>query len=71
MLRSIPFRELVRRFHALGFDGPYSGGRHLFMSKGQLKARIPNPHRGDLSRHLIAEILRQANISKDLWNEME
>jgi len=68
MLRAVSLRDLVQRFRKLGFDGPYSGGRHLFMSKGQLKVRIPNPHQGEISQHLLAEILRQAGISKDDWN---
>ena len=69
MLRSISLSKLIQRFRELGFDGPYSGGRHLFMSKGLLKVRIPNPHTGDVSIPLLAEILRQAGISKDKWNK--
>ncbi len=58
---------MVRRFRLLGFEGPYSGGRHLFMQHGELRVRIPNPHRGDISKHLLAEILRQADIDVDVW----
>jgi predicted RNA binding protein YcfA (HicA-like mRNA interferase family) len=65
--KNISLRKLVRKFQSLGFDGPYSGGRHLFMVKGSLKVRIPNPHRGDISKHLVVEILRQAGISKSDW----
>ena len=70
MAKSISWRKLVRKFRKLGFDGPYSGGRHLFMVKRELKVRIPNPHRGDISKHLIAEILRQANISQEDWENV-
>lgn len=59
----------MQKFRRLGFDGPYAGGRHLFMIKSELKIRIPNPHRGDISKDLIAEILRQANISYEDWND--
>ena len=69
MPKSISLRNLIRRFRALGFDGPYSGGRHLFMSKDALKVRVPNPHHGDISASLLTEILRQADISKDEWNK--
>ncbi len=63
-------RELLRKFRRLGFLGPYSGGRHQFMSRGELKVRIPNPHKTqDISDSLISEILRQAGISKDEWNK--
>ncbi|MDO8633206.1 MAG: type II toxin-antitoxin system HicA family toxin [Candidatus Wildermuthbacteria bacterium] len=71
MLKSISWRKLVQRFRRLGFDGPYSGGRHLFMTRGSLKVHIPNPHEGDISTHLLAEILRQAGISLKEWNEVE
>ena len=69
MLKNISWRKLVQKFRRLGFDGPYSGGRHLFMIKNNLKVHIPNLHRGDISKHLVAEILRQAGISKDIWEK--
>lgn len=70
MSKSISWRKLVRKFRQLGFDGPYSGGRHLFMVKGALKVRIPNPHHGDISKDLVSEILRQARISSKEWREI-
>ncbi len=61
-------RELIKKFRALGFNGPYSGGRHQFMAKGDLKVRIPNPHqKGEISDSLLNEILRQAEISNEDW----
>lgn len=69
MVKNISWRKLIQKFRRLGFDGPYSGGRHLFMAKGEIRVRIPNPHKGDISRHLVAEILRQAGISSDDWNK--
>ena len=68
MPKNISWRKLVQKFRRLEFDGPYSGGRHLFMVKGELKVRIPNPHGKEISKHLISEILRQANISEEEWN---
>lgn len=70
MPKSISWRKLVRKFRKLGFDGPYSGGRHLFMVNGALKVHIPNPHRGDISAHLIAEILRHAAVGVDEWESV-
>jgi len=67
MPKSISWRKLVQRFRRLGFDSPYSGGRHLFMVKGSFKIRIPNPHKGDISKHLVAEILCQADIKNEEW----
>ncbi len=69
MAKNISWRRLIQKFRSLGFDGPYSGGRHLFMARSELKIRIPNPHPGDISRHLVAEILRQAGISLKEWEE--
>jgi predicted RNA binding protein YcfA (HicA-like mRNA interferase family) len=58
-------RELVKRLMRLGFEGPYSGGRHQFMVKETLKLRIPNPHKSqDISDSLLNEILRQAGIPR-------
>jgi predicted RNA binding protein YcfA (HicA-like mRNA interferase family) len=63
-------RELVRCFRQLGFEGPYSGGRHQLMVKGTITIRIPNPHQGDIGRELLARILRQAHISKEEWEKL-
>lgn len=60
----------MQKLRVFGFDGPYSGGRHLFMKKGNFKLRIPNPHKDDISRHLLSEILRQAGISTKDWNKV-
>ena len=63
-------RELIRRFRALGFVGPVSGGRHQFMAKGARKVRIPNPHGGQaIHIGLVREILRQAGIAPDEWDK--
>lgn len=69
MPKNISWRNLVQKFRRLGFDGPYSGGRHLFMVKGELKVRIPNPHSKDISRHLVSEILKQAGVTDKAWDE--
>jgi predicted RNA binding protein YcfA (HicA-like mRNA interferase family) len=62
--------DLVRALKRLGFNGPYAGGKHEFMVKDSLKLRIPNPHQGDISRGLLAEILRQAEISREEWEAL-
>lgn len=70
MPRNISWRKLIQNFRELGFEGPYSGGRHLFMKKGSLKVRIPNKHQGDISAALVNEILRQAGIDKNEWDKL-
>ena len=66
-MKPINRRELIRRLRSFGFEGPFSGGHHSFMRKGQLKLRIPNPHEGDISVPLLKEILRQAGITEENW----
>ena len=62
-------KELIRKFRALGYSGPFSGGKHQFMKKGQKKIRIPNPHGSrDIHISLVKEILRQAGISNEEWD---
>ena len=69
MPSSISRKELIGKFRALGYSGPFSGGKHQFMKKGQKKIRIPNPHgSGDIHISLVKEILRQAGISNDEWD---
>lgn len=70
MPSSISLKNLIKKLKVLGFNGPYSGGRHSFMIKDSLKIRIPNPHKGDISKSLVSEILRQGNISVKDWNEL-
>lgn len=63
-------RELIRYLRKLGFEGPYSGKKHQFMLKDNLKLIVPNPHQGDIGKNLLAEILRQAGVSREEWEEL-
>jgi len=62
--------ELIRYLQILGFEGPYSGGKHQFMLKGMSRLRLPNPHRRDIGWELLSRILRQAGIDKDSWEKL-
>jgi hypothetical protein len=55
----------------MGFDGPYSGGKHQFMLKGNVTLTIPNPHKGNIGRELLSRILRQAGISREEWERLD
>ena len=70
MPRMISWKRLIQNFRKLGFEGPYNGGRHLFMKKGALKIHIPSKHKGDISAGLVNEILRQAGIDKEEWDKL-
>jgi predicted RNA binding protein YcfA (HicA-like mRNA interferase family) len=66
-LAPVSWRELVMRFHELGFDGPYAGGRHPQMRRGEVTVIIPNPHEGDIGVGLLRRVLQQAGISREEW----
>jgi predicted RNA binding protein YcfA (HicA-like mRNA interferase family) len=62
--------ELITYLQVLGFEGPYSGGKHQFMLKGVIRLRLPNPHRKDVGRELLSRILKQAGIGRDIWEKL-
>ena len=62
--------DLIRNLRKLGFEGPYTGGKHQYMVRGEVRVVLPNPHQGDISRDLLARILRQAGISREEWVEL-
>jgi predicted RNA binding protein YcfA (HicA-like mRNA interferase family) len=64
-------KDLIHCLRRFGFDGPYSGGKHSFMIKGRLTLTIPNPHKGDIGRELLARILRQAGITRQDWEKLD
>jgi hypothetical protein len=68
MASALSRKELIHKFRALGFSGPFSGAKHQFMIKGTQKIRIPNPHVSDIGVSLVKEILRQAGISIHDWD---
>jgi predicted RNA binding protein YcfA (HicA-like mRNA interferase family) len=70
MAAALSRKDLIRKFRALGYSGPFSGGKHQFMIKGSQKIRIPNPHVSDISASLVKEILRQAGISSQEWDNV-
>ena len=61
-------RILIRRLRQLGFEGPWPGGSHEYMTKGNhLKVWIPNPHGGVIGVGLLAKVLKQADVSRSDW----
>jgi hypothetical protein len=70
LLGPIKHRDLISCFHQLGFAGPYSGGKHQYMTRGAHKVRIPNPHQGDVSLSLLHRILEQAGVTSPEWESV-
>jgi len=44
-LTPVSRRDFIKRLRSMGFDGPYSGGRHEFMLRGDRRLILPNRHR--------------------------
>ncbi len=40
------------------------------MVKGELRVRIPNPHRGDIGKNLLRQILKEADIKLEVWEKL-
>ena len=60
-------REFIRVLRELGFEGPYSGGKHQYMIRDGLRLRIPNPHEADISVDLLSRLLRQIDMTRSEW----
>jgi predicted RNA binding protein YcfA (HicA-like mRNA interferase family) len=66
-LSPVSHAEFASRLGELGFEGSNSGGKHLFIVKGDLRLTIPNPHRKEIETALSSRILGQAGIQRDDW----
>ncbi|MGH7595529.1 MAG: type II toxin-antitoxin system HicA family toxin [bacterium] len=63
-------KALIRYLQYLGFEGPYSSGKHQLMLKGDVTLRLPDPRQRDVGKELLARILRHAKIRwKMLYTE--
>ena len=63
-------KDLIKALKEAGFEGPYVGGRHEFVVRGQVRLILPNPHQSDISRELLARILRQAGLTREEWERL-
>ncbi len=63
-------KDLVKVLRRAGFDGPFAGGKHEFLIKGELRLVLPNPHQGEISKDLLTCILRQAKLSREEWERL-
>jgi len=63
-------RDYIRCLRKAGFKGPFPGAKHEFMQKGNHTPRVPNRHRGDISRDLLDRLLKQADITKKEWRNL-
>jgi len=70
-LTPITHSELIQRLKRFGYHGPYPGGKHQYMIRGNFRLTIPNPHKKEISVDLLTRILRQASISREEWLQQE
>jgi predicted RNA binding protein YcfA (HicA-like mRNA interferase family) len=64
-LTPVSWEDLVKRLRKLGFEGPYGGGKHPYMVRGDLTLTIPNRHLREIGVNLLHRILRQAEVSRE------
>jgi len=67
---AIKRKDLIYYLRQIGFEGPYSGGKHQFMIRESTTLRIPNPHQGDIGEDLLVRILKQAGIGRKEWEKL-
>jgi predicted RNA binding protein YcfA (HicA-like mRNA interferase family) len=70
-LSPISHQKLISNLRKLGFEGPFAGGKHPFMVRGELKLTIPNYHSTDIGIDLLSRILLQAEISREEWESVK
>jgi len=65
-------RVVVKKLRSLGFDGPYGGGKHVFMRHPQTGMKISVPiHKGrDIPVGTLRAILRHLDISVEEWSKL-
>lgn len=66
-LNPVSWRDLVARLRGLGFEGPFQGGRHPYMVRGDVVVTLPNPHKAEIGTDLLVRVLRQAGLNRDEW----
>ncbi len=60
-------RKFIQRLQQLGFEGPYAGGKHPQMKRGNLTLIIPNEHQADIGPGFLQRLLKQAGVSREEW----
>lgn len=73
MLKPLKADEVIRKLKALGFSGPFPGGKHVRMVNIEKNIIIPIPvHKGkDISVGLIREIINEIGISREEWLKLK
>lgn len=67
----VSWKALVKKLKKIGFEGPYPGGKHPYMIKGDIVLTLPNPHKKEIGIDLLMRILKQADIDKEKWQGLD
>lgn len=59
--------QLLNVLRKLGFDGPFAGGKHEYMKRGNFRLTIPNPLGKQIDSVLIRDVLKQAGVPTEEW----
>ncbi|WP_373479457.1 hypothetical protein [Geminocystis sp.] len=54
-LTPVSWKELVTKLNELGFEGPFSGGKHPQMCRGNVTLIIPNP----IKKKLVSDYCKE------------
>ncbi len=60
-------QKFIQRLRKLGFEGPFAGGKHPQMKRGDLTFIIPNEHEGDIGPGFLHRLLKQGGVSREEW----
>lgn len=65
-------QTIINKLRRLGFDGPFGGGKHVFMRHPETQVKIPVPiHKGrDIPVGTLRAIIRQAGVSVEEWQAL-
>lgn len=67
--------DFVRKLRRLGFDGPYSGSKHLFMILGTNRLAVPSNSEYSVPqlKMMLGEVasITGREISADEWNKFK
>ena len=66
-LSPVSRRKFIQRLREWGFEGPFAGGKHPQMLRGNVTLIIPNEHEGDIGPGFLTRLLRQAGVSREEW----
>ncbi|MCX6153222.1 MAG: type II toxin-antitoxin system HicA family toxin [Candidatus Kapabacteria bacterium] len=68
-LSPVSRKDFIKILHKFGFIGPYPGGNHSFMLKNKIRLILPNPHSKEVGVALLHNLLKQADINVEEWNQ--